>query len=306
MSRGPGRHQKAVLDYLTHQPTSFETLRWMLWEQNAERPAAPDQDLPNKWNTSVKRAVEGLETDLRIRIERRRLVSLAECVQHYPNKTLSGASRRLRQQLLPVLLRWTEEGDAFPRYNPADNERFHLQSLSLAARKALQADWLRLEPRLVTLLHTTRHEERNGVFLLIAKGKAIFEEDALSCRGAFADYVRRCIEGRLLREPLAAEVIALSEAMMPPTNAGQLRLKSYIHEFADVPRHRGCSLKKRTVEYLAKACPAVVESLPGYIPSETPPDRRHVFYAREARHSPQLYGLFDQTVFQKFHFLQIA
>jgi hypothetical protein len=305
MSRGYGRHQKAVLDHLSRlsAPTTFETIRWHLWEDAAEH-ATAGQDLPNKWNTAVMRAVKGLEKDERVTIDRRRLVSLEECVQHYPNKTLSGAARRLRQQLLPVLLRWTQDGKVFPRYNLAANEKFHLQSLAPDARKALRADWLRLERRLVALLASPGRARRNAVFQLIAKGKSIFEIEELECPGAFVEHARRCAERQCLPGPLAAEMAAFSEAILPPTDAGHLRLKGYIHELVAVPRHRGCSLKKKTVEYLAEMCPAVVEKLPDYVPAEKPTDRR--LFKREAKHSPQLYGLFDQTVFQTFHFLQLA
>ncbi len=237
-------------------------------------------------------------------VERRRLDSFDECVAHYPNKTLRGAVRRLRLQLLPTLLQWTRDG-AFPRYSQEDNEKFHLESLAPDVREALRLAWLHLEPRLIDLLAQPGRADRNALFRLVAKGKAIFETQGLECRGAFAEHVRRCTESRLLPEPLAAEVVALSNSILPPAEAGHLQLKGYIHRFAHVPRHGGCSLKQGTVDYLARSCPDVLRGLPGYVePREQVRGRFRLLVPARPKHSPQLYGLFDQTVFGAFHFLR--
>jgi hypothetical protein len=252
------------------------------------------------------RALKALEKDRRVEIVRRRLESLEECVEHYQGKTFSGAVRRLRRELLPVLLRWTQDGDAYPKYNPADNEKFYLASLPQEDRQALRVIWLRLEPQLMALLPEAARAQRNTLFQLVAKGKAIFELQELDCRGALVEHVLRCYEAQLLPELLAAEVKAFADRMLPAATAGHLRLKGYIHQFANVPQYRGCSLKEKTVEYLDKARPDIVRSLPGYVAPEKPADRRLYFYSREAQHSPQLHTLIDQTVFQNFHFLRVA
>jgi hypothetical protein len=310
MSRGLGWIQNALLDHLIGQrgATTFETLRWDLWERSHPMPIMPGPDLPNKWNTSVMRAVKCLEKGARIKVERRRLISFDECVFHYPNKTLRGSVRRLRLQLLPALLRCTNnEGDAFPRYNRAANEKFHLQSLTPVVRKTLRNSWLRVEPRLIELLPLSGRADRNVLFQLAVKGKSIFETGDLECRGSFAEHLQICTEHKLLPDPLASDLRILSDSMLAPTDAGHLRLKSYIHTFAAVPQHRGCSLRKETVTYLDQSCPEVVRKLPGYVAPEVPVNRHnYMMGAREPKHSQQLYGLFDQTVFQRFHFLQLA
>jgi hypothetical protein len=255
------------------------------------------------------RAVRSLEKDGRIEVEERKLLSFEECVTHYPSKTLNGEARRVRDQLLPALLQWTrQKGGACPRYTSADNERFHLESLLPEDRQSLNKKWLRLEPRLMALLPRMSRDDVNALFELIAKAKSIFETQGLDCRGAFVEHVQRCTARHLLPLPIANKITAFSNELLPPTDAGQLRLKSYIHAFADIPKYRGCSLKKETVEYLDRSFPTVVQTLPGYTapPAKQTGFRRFVSLdERGPTHSKLLLGLFDQTVFQDFRFVRI-
>ena len=306
MSRGPGRLQKAILDHVKDRTKSvtFESLRWALWLQSPEASTAPD--LPSKANTSIKRAIDGLAKDGRLMVVRRRLAGFEQAVRHFPHKTLRGATRCLRLELLPVLLKGIQDGQAFPRYSPADNEKFHLESISPDEHRSLRDSWLRLEPRLINHLSQTRRADRNAIFILIAKGKAVFELRDIECRHAFADYVRDCQARHILAEPLASEVKGFSETLVPPADAGHLQLKGFIHFFAHVPRHRGCRLKDDTLEFLSRARPDIVQSLPGYTPRRVPPPGPSAFYiGGKDTHSQELIGLFDQSIFQTFHFLSL-
>jgi hypothetical protein len=306
MSRGPGRKQTTVLDHLkgSPEPVSFESLRWTLW---AREPGSSGGDLPNAWNTSVFRAVQALAEDGKLHTDRRRLVSFEEAVVNYPHKTLQGATRRLRLELLPVLQKGIQDGEAFARYNPADNEKFHLGSLTPEGHRSLQRTWLRLEPQLIDLLPELDRADRNALFCLLARGKSIFETQDLTVRHSFAEHHRICAERQSLPEPLEGQVKTFADALVPPADAGHLRLKGFVHSFAHVPRHRGCTLKEDTVEYLARMCPDLVRSLPEYVPGSAP-EVGHVRYTLmgvycKEKHSPQLYKLLDQSIFQEFNFL---
>lgn len=210
MSRGPGRIQNAILSYLVqHGSTTFESMRWDLWIATLKAPFAASRDLPNKWNTSVFRAVRALQEVGRVKLESRRLHSFEECVPHYPNKTLRGSLRQLRLGLLPALLNWIHTGDAFPRYNSAENERFHLESLSSETRSRLGRAWARVEPELVGLLPDTTGKKRNALFELIAKAKSVFELESLECRFSFTDCAHRCAELHFMSESLSKGGIAV-------------------------------------------------------------------------------------------------
>lgn len=306
MSRGPGRIQRTILEHLasSNQQTTFETLRWELKE--ALGTSLASQDLPNKWNTSVKRALDGLEAEKRIAVEERRLRTLEECVAHFPGKTLLGAARRLRLQLLPALLRGVQRGELFAHYNTAENESFYLKSLPKETRRHFREQWLHLEPRLIGVLTICPLKHRNAVFSLITKGKATFEEANLDCRGAFAQHVQACIRGGIIGQPLSKELEAFSHRILPPADAKHLQLRSYVHEFAHIPQHRGCTLRKETVEFLYRECPEVIECLPGFVAPKQPSRPGMGFWNRDVKHSPRLYALFDQSVFQNFRFLSLA
>ncbi|HEV3339537.1 MAG TPA: hypothetical protein VG125_04250, partial [Pirellulales bacterium] len=134
-----------------------------------------------------------------------------------------------------------------------------------------------------------------------------FEIQNLQCWESFGEHLRHCAKRQALPDALAADAMALSDGMLSPADAGHLQLRSYVHTFAHVPQHRGCSLKKETVEYLDKTCPEVVRSLPGYVAPPKPVRQMYAYAGpRDPKHSPRLYGLFDQTVFQEFHFLRVA
>lgn len=310
MSRGQGQLQTGILEYLTGLAggsISFERLRWELWDGKTQSPTA---NLPNTRNTSTKRAVKGLVKAGKVLKDERRLISFDEAVQNFPSKTLFGTTRSLRLSLLPVLSKAIADGEKWARYSPADNEKFHIESLKPEELQALKAKWLRLEPRLIEILPALSSTNRNTLFILISKAKSIFEiKKDLTCSQSFSEYLRTCTQRAILPEPLVGEVQAFSDALVPLTHAGHLRLKGFIHAFAHIPNRGRCQLKEDTIEYLAKACPEVVRQLPGFKASSAckPSDGRYfsAFLERKDTHSPQLYRFFDQSIFQTFIFLTL-
>ncbi len=149
MSRGNGAVQSDIVKFLQSHPagTTFEQLRWLLWEarqsldDNGQRTKTP-ADLPNKWNTSVYRALMGLvdRTEGGVEIVHRRLGSVKEFVDHYPFKTLSGEMRQLRSVLLPDIAKWSAKDGPRPRYTVEANEVFYRERIDkdLISRARLQ------------------------------------------------------------------------------------------------------------------------------------------------------------------------
>lgn len=313
MSRGLGHVQRSVLDHLGGAAgvTTFETLRWELWgrRESGGRPDATCEQLPGAWNTTVRRAVAGLERDKHIATERRRLDSFDECVTHFPNKTLIANVRKLRLDLLPVLRGWTQGGRVRSRYGRYDNELFYLKSLKAEEMKERRRAWTWLEPALTRCLASFAKRDRDLLFLLVAKGKNLFETDEITCRRSFALLAERLLEHSLLSAPVAQRLRELCRLILPPDEVGFLQLKGLVHEFAYVPRYRRGSLKTDTVDWLEKdpESKGVLEKLPGYeAPVEASRHGPIRFAPGKAVHSKLLNSLFDQTVFQKFQFVRSA
>ena len=95
MSRGPGQLQRTISEHLAAHPapTTYETLRWELFEQGKRPTVAASDRLPAAWNTSFKRALDGLAErgQRRLIVERRHLETLEEFVA-----ALSGQEPRRR------------------------------------------------------------------------------------------------------------------------------------------------------------------------------------------------------------------
>jgi hypothetical protein len=321
MSRGIGRLQRAILDYLDRhpQPRTFESLRWVLWVSaepgaaptrlHAGVPEASSEKLPTAWNTSLGRALKALAGQgcRAIALEKRHLTTLDEFVEHFPNKTLLRRVRSLRLELLSALAAWAR-ATLVPRYKPGSSEWFYLQGRAPEELARFRQRWYALAPKLIALLPGREGEEGNRLFLLTAKGKSLFEELPIESRcSSFAQLLQPCLEAGLLPAPLDREMVALAEEFLPGTEAGFLSLKSHLHAMVHAHRHGRCELRDETLDYLDRAYPEVVRSLPGYrpAPADDPPADRFSFGSWRARaeHSEQIHALIDHTVFQKFLFI---
>jgi hypothetical protein len=142
------------------------------------------------------------------------------------------------------------------------------------------------------------------------KGRALFLKSNVEHRGSFADALAESASRGLLAPDLARRMAEFRLKFMPAPTEGALRLKSYVHEFAHVYSRGRYILKSATVERLHNARPDIIESQPGFERAAGPFVRQAGRTAREGaqlmrkpKYSDNLYKLFDQTVFQDFHFL---
>jgi hypothetical protein len=322
MSRGPGQLQRAICDHLAVHPAlaTYETLRWELFERQKKTGTAADGSppglhlgrLPAKWNTSFKRAIDGLagRGERQLIVERRHLETMEELVRHYPGKSLVAGTRKLRLTLLPVIADIVETAKIRPRYAPAENETFFLREASAEQFGRFQKMWKRLEPELMTQLQRVTGADRSRLFLLIARAISLFEfkPKLLECGLSIAECVGPLVEHAALPPALLKQLAGFADAVVPTGETGFLRLKSYIRSFTDIPsRGSGYRLKDNTLDLLDRACPEVVRTLPDYRP---PPDKPGSPWAQyvspHSRYGDEIHKLIDKTVFEKFVFIRIA
>ncbi len=307
MSRGLGALQESVLQALraAAHPTTEETLRWSLRENcDANRVC---EGLPNSWNTSFARAIQGLAERGLLSIEARRLETFEECVRHYPGKTLDGEKRSLRQTFLPTLLKWIrEDGGIDPRYNAAENEEFRLRQVPEEKLQDITTRWRRIEGGLRPL-YGGAGESADDILRLICKGRSLFGPGDVQVRVSLAYLTSQALRGNTLPDWLSSELRALEELFLPKGVARTLRLKSFIRRLADVPTSGKCSLKSETLAYLHGSHPEIVARLSRpkrdsvYVPEWGPKFGEHRF----TYHS-KLKDLIDHTVFQRFRFVTSA
>jgi hypothetical protein len=318
MSRGLGQLQRTICDYLaaTQAPASYETLRWELFEQRQQtdgRARLRNGRLPATLNTSLKRALVGLaEADTgRVTLETRHLASMQEFVCHYPGKSLIASVRKLRLDLLPALAASVETNKQQPSHSAAGNEDYYRKNYSVEQWAAFQQRWANLEPELIGQLARLSGEDRNTLFLLIARAKSLFEAAPLACDRSIAEGVRPLTERAALPPALAKKLAAFSASLLPPEQSGFLRVKSCIRTFAEIPRTGShYELRPETLNQLEDACPQVVSKLPGYQRRDRSKKRSPVWIMMRpvlcSTYGPEIHALLDKTVFAKFVFIRPA
>ena len=299
MSRGPGRVQQAIMMAIRRGPRAIteEALRWRLYEENCG--VGDVGDLPTSWNTRVRRAVVTLAKTSALKVEERELTTLEECVDHYPGKTHDVAVRKLRQELLPVLLEWSRDRTGpKPRYTEAQNEAFHAEVIPEDQNAVLKERWINLESQIRPVFAP---QGPNELLLLICKGRFLFQGGGVNVPSSFRALVQQCCDRSLVSTELASQLHSFAREFFPDEASHPLRLKSLIHAFAHVPRRREsgpCTLKKETLHRLLKERKKFVESLPDFRGGEP----RGIF-SPEPKHSPFIHKLLDMSVFQRFSFL---
>lgn len=306
MSRGPGKLQDAILGMLRDPKqgkATIETTRWSLYEGMGKPCLEPGAKLPTAWNTSFQRAADTLAEHGHITITRRPLENFEECVEHYPGKTLFADKRALRCKFLPTLLEWIRDPKGIgPKYGVEENERFHFKLLPEIIRKDIEIRWFRIEERLRPI-YGNLQESPDNLLRLICKGSNLFRANNVEVRIALTHLIERACQERSLPEDLVDELRHLKNLFLPSHEAGILRLKSLIHEFAEVPRHGQCSLREETLEYLHAHQTEIVENMPGFRQEASP--RCISWQKTNCEYDPKLKKLFDQTVFQKFEFVSL-
>jgi hypothetical protein len=322
MSRGLGKLQRDIRDHVTAigRPTTFETMRWALFEgTSAIRADTPDRRpaelrngrLPASWNSSMSRALAVLAADDHgIRVEYRRLASIGEMVKHYPGKSLIAATRQLRIGLLPGLAAIDRRGDDTGSYTKADNESWYLRKFGSEKMPELQAAWQTIEPKLVKQLTQGSKGVSDDLIYLIVRGMELFRSRTVTCSQSIGELVEALVKSETLPSALCTRLSALAESIVPQNQVGSLSLKSFIRGCVEITRTgRNYRLKDATLDALEDTCPDIVRALPGY---KTRPAKSKIsafdmyFSGPRSVHGPEIHKLVDKSVFVKFVFLEPA
>jgi hypothetical protein len=313
MSRGNGEIQVGVLEYIGKRgrETTLETLRWELGTQlgkclSASGTSLPsgDEQLSTSWNTSVTRAVKNLCTGgkPRLTMNSRKLTSIPELLEHFPNKTLSSRVRHLRQELLPILL--SDENPGFrAHYSTANGEEFTLAGLDREQRQKLHGMWQSIEPTLIKSLGTVPMKHQNILFKSVARGKHLFCRDGIEVKTAFRDLVNEIIELHVLKPETSAELCGILDQLLPIKKANHLDLKSRLHSIVNFgDRGTPPSMKQEHIELLNERRKDLLQKLHGYKDGYARGGPRSLRVSSQVR-CPELDCLINRSALMKFRFL---
>lgn len=312
MSRGLGSLQRDIVAYLKkHEgPVTLENLRWAL------RGDSDSPNIPKSWSFAIERAVRNLAKRDLLTIEKRRLVSLPEWVQHYPDKTLDGAVRQLRQDLLPALADWlVGKASPGPKFTADENERFsfrgrrgsHDSNLPEEFRHRHSPEWKSLEPHIWNEL---RKAPNDHLFHLLVRGRQLFTSSRVQTTLSFRDVLKQCADEKLLPPEVLAQFASFADRVFPPTKAGFLALKSLLYQCIQPVRIRQPELKADALKALLRAKPDYMKALAGFNP---PPPRKSTMiplpeeqrWQHAVAKGTPLARLVDHSAFQQFQFLRL-
>jgi hypothetical protein len=315
MSQGLGTLQRTIiqsLDAAEGRRLTAETLRWKIFEPS------DGKDLEASSNNSFATALKSLEKRGHVEVELRPLESLAECVTHYPNKTLFGATRVLRLRFLPTLIKWMEAPDdpLRPKYGTASNERYQLKQLAQQGRlQEIQAQWCNIEKDL-RKSYGIADGVADELLLVICKGRSLFRVSGIpniEVQQAFSDIYQKACKRGSLSPSLSARLEVFLSHFLPDKEAGTICFKAFLHELADFSNTGQCALRKETLIYLYRHHRNEIRALEGFEEKSLSAFEAHrsSFHPRandpiQFGVSPQLVRLFDKSVFQKFRFLSLS
>ena len=299
MSRGLGRFQLVVLEQveLLSPNCSAESLRWSLYERQNSGALSENKKLPIAWQTKCTRSFKNLVSRGLLKIKPRWLVSFDELVIHFPGKTLVPQVRRLRQQLLPLLLEWSKSTAAPAlKYGEEKNEKFFSERATDEQLRSLTTKWQVLESALLPVLAMAGDDR---LLRLICKGRSFFNLGGAEVPESLLKLLEEGGNVAGIESELAGHLQDFGNELFPRSAVGKLKMKSLIHTFSKVPGEGvsgPCHLRKETLNFLHQHAAQQVESLPGFKPKSLP-------WNPFPTHSPLLHTILDRTAFQKFRFL---
>lgn len=305
MSRGLGKIQVWLLEEVRSAScasSTIESLRWKYFETHGD--CCDQADLPNSTSIKVTRAVETLSDRNLLTLTCRGLANFDECLLHYPQKTLSGKSRLIRNKLLPTLAEAVEVGEITPKYDRAENERFMLKSLSEEQRSSVSERWQKFEKELRGLYgcHGGSDKEVQWLLRLIVRGSELFADSSVSCRWALEEILREIGSMECIPADTHQRLSGFCESIFPDDESSEIELKSILHQIAYISRNGAYSLRNDVLRMLHQSHEDFIESFPG---TEVGHGVGRLVFPFRTKYDKDIQQLFNQAVFRKFTFIDL-
>lgn len=266
----------------------------------AWREGHDQRDLPKGFYVTVRRAVGTLERGGVVTVQRRKLATLLELVEHYPSKTLSLERRGLRRELLPHVAAHLENSGG--RFTFAENEQFLARSVAPSAID----DWSQMESDVLAAALGAVGEHRSILVRILAKGRQYFGDASVNASDSLGQLISAGLKSasdpgeRRIFEALAK----FYGGAFPAEHRSRMRLKNKLYDVVRMGRgRRPAELTEELKNHLLTVAPSLLESLPGHATRQADGDwlavNGHTF-------SPLLDQLIGRDVFRDFEFVGAA
>ena len=306
MSEGIGKNQKQIIDLCrsAEGPLTSDRLKWSIVEGEvaADGLEGKSSAFVETAYKSFRRSLNRLSEDNKISIEKRKLVSLGEVVEHFPDRTNSPEIRALRKTFLPALLEWVNDPlGTGPQYAEGENERFFSVKLTPERLNDLRDRWFSLER---DLRRAFAESGSKDLLRLICKARFLFDGFQIGAEGSFRHAATQAIQKSALPRDLQTGLSAFLEDFLPRAEADTLLLKSYIHGFAQVPNRSEMRLKPESLMQLYKRRQMDSEKLEGFEPPRT---ASHGWggFIDPPKFPSSIHKILDKNVFSKFEFISV-
>jgi len=260
--------QKSILSHVREATSEvgFNRLCWQLASCSGK------DEAPRSFKShysSFARAVSKLRSDARIRETSRRLRSQEEFINDYPHKSRDPSVRRMRIQLLPLLVQCNEA--PVKRFSIAENESFALRELALPPHDV--AIWLDFERRLVACAASVDcHPAWVALLVLVRALTATFSslsgsrksvlrkkkapEFHVTTTSSWTSSMAACRElGVPDLSRLVDELQDKFFELVPPETLRFLRLKSWIRSHVDLDSNGPARMHESSLNELARRWP---------------------------------------------------
>ena len=305
MSEGIGKNQKQIIELCrsAEVPLTSDRLKWSIVESElAAGPEGKSVAFLESAYKSFRRSLNRLTEDNKISIEKRKLVSLGEVIEHFPDRTNSPEIRALRRTFLPALLEWVNDPlGTGPQYAEGENERFFSVKLTPERLNELREQWFFLERGIRLAFAESGSKD---LLKLICKARFLFDGFQIGAAGSFRHAAIQAIQKSALPRHLKTGLSVFLEDFLPRAEADTLLLKSYIHGFAQVPNRSEMRLKPESLMQLYKRRQMDSEKLEGFEPPKT---AIHGWgrFIEPPKFPSSIHKILDKNVFSKFEFISI-
>ncbi len=325
MSRGLGNVQNNILDEIKNFGGEVQQnqLLWYLADKQKQISQSRhvyddiyEGAIHNSYKNSFLRAIDELIKSDKIRQEDKIINELKDLFRYYTFKTYDLEIFSLRKKLLPVLIKFLEDGYHFTsqtetRFGTTDHEIFILKNKmddNPDFRKKVSTKWINFESEILETITDENTLELDKWMRLLIKGRQLFlTESSLKYGLSFQSILKKLLSTKndLSKTEcmLLEKIEKFKSGIFSEGDINRAILKTTLYKVVNFKKGGTTSLHKEVKGFMLNQCQELILALPGH---EKPPKVfRNASNYEFTKFSNVLDRLIDRRIFSSFHFLSI-